>query len=67
LRSRLGSLPYRAYLRALGRWKLPRYVFPDPTDSAWCRDSLTHYRRTAGSWKGAALGGAPEEAMVSRY
>jgi hypothetical protein len=67
LRSRLGALPYRAYLRALGLWSLPHYASPEPTDPAWCRDSLMHYRRTAGSWKGAALGGAPKGAMASRY
>lgn len=67
LRSRLGSLPYRAYLRALGALTLPHYEFPQATDPAWCRDSLTHYQRTAGSWKGAALGGVPEQAMASRY
>jgi len=68
LRSRMGVLPYRAYLRALGAWTLPRYQFPQPTDPAWCLDSLQHYKRTSGSWAGAAQGGAPEEAMMaSRY
>ena len=65
LRSRLSALPYRAYLRALGLWKLPHYAFPDTTDSAWCRDSLKHYRRTLGTWKGASQGGVPGEAAVA--
>jgi hypothetical protein len=66
LRSKLGALPYRAYLRALGAWTLPHYAFPRPTDQSWCSDSLAHYKRTAGSWKGVALGGVPEEALASR-
>ena len=60
LRSRLGSLPYRAYLWALRYWTLPRRQFPEPTDPAWCRDSLAHFRRTAGSWAGESHGGVPE-------
>jgi len=67
LRSRLASLPYRAYLRALGLWKLPHYAFPEITDPVWCHDSLEHFRRTAGRWAGASQGGVPQEATVSRY
>ena len=67
LRARLGSLPYRAYLRALGLWKLPHYAFPDTTDPAWCRDSLKHYRRTTGSWAGGSQGGVPREATISLH
>ena len=66
LRSRLGSLPYRAYLRALGAWSLPRHALPETTDPAWCRESLAHYWRTAGSWAGESHGGVPEEALVSQ-
>ncbi|MGN6314283.1 MAG: cupin-like domain-containing protein [Rhodanobacteraceae bacterium] len=66
-RSRLGALPYRAYLRALEWGALPRYAFPEPTDPTWCRDSLVHFRRTAGSWKGEAFGGVPEEAAAAQY
>ena len=61
LRSRLGALPYRMYLRALGLLALPRHAPPAITDPAWCRDSLTHYRLTAGSWAGESHGGVPEE------
>ncbi|HET6912322.1 MAG TPA: cupin-like domain-containing protein [Rhodanobacteraceae bacterium] len=67
LRSRLGSIPYRMYLRALGLWTLPRHRFPETTDPAWCRDSLTHYRSTAGSWAGESHGGVPEDVLVPRY
>ncbi|MGN6314282.1 MAG: cupin-like domain-containing protein [Rhodanobacteraceae bacterium] len=67
LHSRLSSLPYRAYLRALGLWKLPRYAFPDTTDPAWCRESLKHYRRTAGTWRGASQGGVPSESAVAQH
>jgi len=65
LRSKLGSLPYRAYLRVLGAWKLRRYSFPETTDPVWCRDSLTHYHRTAGSWAGPSQGGVPQEMTAS--
>ncbi|HET6905621.1 MAG TPA: cupin-like domain-containing protein [Rhodanobacteraceae bacterium] len=64
LRSRLSALPYRAYLRALGAWKLPHYSFPDASDPTWCRESLARYRRTAGSWVGQANGGVPETAKM---
>lgn len=67
LRSRLSSLPYRAYLRALGAWKLRRCSFPDISDPEWCRDSLAHYRRTVGSWVGQSNGGVPAGAMAARY
>jgi hypothetical protein len=67
LRSKLASLPYRAYLRAMGWWTLRHYTFPESTDPAWGRDSLMHFRRTAGNWKGPSMGGVPEEALASRY
>ncbi|HET6912321.1 MAG TPA: cupin-like domain-containing protein [Rhodanobacteraceae bacterium] len=67
LRSRVGALPYRAYLRALGAWKLRHYDFPEISSPAWCRDSLAHYRRTMGSWAGQSNGGVPKGAMASRY
>ncbi|HET6905622.1 MAG TPA: cupin-like domain-containing protein [Rhodanobacteraceae bacterium] len=61
LRSRVGALPYRAYLRMLGAWTLSRCAIPETTDPAWCRESLKHYQRTAGSWAGGSQGGVQEK------